>query len=159
MHNYLTGQAEKIGMNFNKAFVLGNLTRDPELKSLPSGMPVANFGVASNRVWKDKSGQQQKEAEFHNVVVFGRLAEIAGQYLKKGQLVFVEGRIKTRNWQDQSGHKNYRTEIIGENFQMGPKSSGSGNSFAGRAEESGPSEIPEINLDDEEEIKSGEIPF
>ncbi len=147
-------------MNFNKIFILGNLTRDPELKSLPSGAPVANFGVATNRMWTDKEGQKQKEAEFHNVVAFGRLAEIAGQYLKKGGLIFVEGRIKTRNWEDQAGAKHYRTEIIAESFQMGPKSQASAGFSApeSRDREAAVAEIPEINLDDEE-IKSEEIPF
>lgn len=155
-------------MNFNKAFILGNLTRDPELRVTPSGREVANFGVATNRVWTDKDGQKQSEVEFHNVVVFGKLAQIANRYLTKGRLVFIEGRIRTRSWQDQNGQKRTRTEIIAENFQMGPrygvKEEDQGET---RVEESkSPNlsdnlpkeveEIEEINLDDEGEEK---MPF
>src|SRR3989344_5096250 len=111
-------------MNFNKAFLIGNLTRDPELRTLPSGQPVVNFGVATNRMWKNKEGQPQQQAEFHNIVLFGRLAEIAKQYLKKGSLVMVEGRIQTRSWEGQDGQKKYRTEIIGESLQLGPRNAG-----------------------------------
>src|SRR3989344_5988285 len=98
-------------MNFNKAFLIGNLTRDPELRTLPTGQPVVNFGVATNRMWKGKDGSQQKQAEFHNIVMFGRLAEIAKQYLQKGAMVMIEGRIQTRTWDGLDGKKNYKTEI------------------------------------------------
>ena len=108
-------------MNLNKAFILGNLTRDPELRQTPTGKSVASFGVATNRIWSDPSGNKQTQAEFHNVVVWGRLAEIASEYLAKGRLVFIEGRITTRSWQDQQGQKKYRTEIIAENMQLGPR--------------------------------------
>ena len=84
-------------MNLNKAFIIGNLTRDPEMRTLPSGTPVVSFGVATNRVWKDASGEKKEETQFHNIVIFGRQAEIAQQYLKKGSMVFIEGRIQTRN--------------------------------------------------------------
>lgn len=147
-------------MNLNKVFILGNLTRDPELRSTPSGQEVATFGVATNRVWTDKSGQKQTEVEYHNVVVFGRLAQIASQYLSKGRLILVEGRIKTRSWEDQNGQKRTRTEIIAENFQMGPRGAvkespaqeevGQGEEIAKEIEE-----IEEVNLDEEEE----EMPF
>jgi len=109
-------------MNLNKAFVLGNLTRDPEAKNLPSGQLVANFGLATNRIWKDRNtGQQQKQVEFHNIVTFGKLAEIAQQYLKRGSMILIEGRIQTRSWEGQDGVKKYRTEIIAEALQLGPK--------------------------------------
>src|SRR3990167_8293286 len=108
-------------MNLNKVFVLGNLTRDPELRQTPSGQNVATIGVATNRMWTDKGGNKQTQVEFHNVVLWGRLAEIANQYLSKGRLVFVEGRLTTRSWQDQQGQKKYRTEIIAENMQLGPR--------------------------------------
>src|SRR3989344_6005054 len=108
-------------MNLNKAFVLGNLTRDPELRQTPTGQSVATFGVATNRMWTDHAGNKQTQTEFHNVVVWGRLAEIASQYLGKGRLVLIEGRITTRSWQDQQGQKKYRTEIIAENMQLGPR--------------------------------------
>jgi len=109
-------------MNFNKAIVLGNLTRDPESRTLPSGQPVANFGIATNRVYKDQTGNKQQTAEFHNIVVFGKLADICSRYLTKGQIVLIEGRIQTRSWQGQDGVKKYRTEIVAENMQMGPRS-------------------------------------
>ena len=89
-------------MNLNKVFLIGRLTRDPEMKMLPSGQAVSNFGLATSRYFNDKSGQRQQETEFHNIVVFGRLAEIASQYLRKGSLVFLEGRIRTRSWEDSS---------------------------------------------------------
>jgi len=108
-------------MNFNRIFILGNLTRDPELRQTPTGQSVATFGVATNRIWIDKDGNKQQEVEYHNVVAFGKLAQIAAQYLTKGRLIFVEGRIKTRTWEDASGQKRTRTEIIAINFQMGPK--------------------------------------
>ena len=111
-------------MNLNKAFILGNLTRDPEAKTLPSGQTVANFGMATNRVFYDKNKQKQEQVEFHNIVTFGKTAEIARQYLKKGSMVLIEGRIQTRDWQDSSGNKHYRTEIIAENLQLGPRTTG-----------------------------------
>ncbi len=109
-------------MNLNKVFILGNLTRDPEKRNLPSGQLVVSFGVATNRFFTPQGGEKQQETEFHNVVLFGRLAEIASQYLSKGSLVLIEGRLRTRNWQDASGNKHYRTEIIAERMQLGPKS-------------------------------------
>ncbi len=148
-------------MNFNKVFILGNLTRDPELRSTASGQEVATFGVATNRIWKDRNGQKQTEVEFHNIVAFGRLAQIASQYLTKGKLIFVEGRIKTRTWEDQNGQKRSKTEIIAENFQMGPMGSG-GSRVANQQNESDQElpkeieEIEEINLDDDSEE---EMPF
>lgn len=114
-------------MNLNKAFVLGRLTRDPESRSTPSGQQVCNFSIATSRVWNDQNThQRQEKTEFHNIVTWGRLAEIAGQYLTKGALVLVEGRIETRSWDDQTGQKKYRTEIIAENMQMGPRTQGTG---------------------------------
>lgn len=108
-------------MNFNQAIILGNVTKDIELKTLPSGQPVVNFGVATNRFYTDKAGQKQQNVEFHNVVAFGKLAEICSRYLNKGKLVLVEGRLQTRSWQAQDGSKRYRTEIIMENMQLGPR--------------------------------------
>lgn len=110
-------------MNLNKAFIIGNLTRDPETRTLPSGHPVASFGMATNSFYT-KDGQRQQQAEFHNVVLFGRLAEIAKQYLTKGSLAMIEGRIQTRSWQGQDGQKKWRTEIVGERLQLGPRGSG-----------------------------------
>lgn len=112
-------------MYLNKTFLFGNLTRDPEMKSLPNGNKVTSFGLATNRVYKDASGAKQEQVEFHNIVVFGRQAETSAQYLKKGQGVLIEGRIQTRSWDDKtSGEKKYRTEIIADAVQFGPKSGG-----------------------------------
>jgi len=163
-------------MYINKAFIFGNLTRDPEMRALPSGAQVASFAVATNRVWKDKTGVQQKSVDFHNVVVFGRQAEIAAQYLKKGKSVFVEGRIQTRSWDDKtSGQKKYRTEIVAERFQFGPR--GSEGNFVQPAEAGQPVDSAvgkEVKKKDksgeeeesgnaiqypEEEINADDIPF
>lgn len=103
----------------NKVILVGNLGRDPELRSTPSGQQVASFSLATNRKWKDRDGNRQEQTEWHNIVCWGRQAEIAGQYLTKGRQIFVEGRIQTQSWEDrQSGEKKYRTEIVCENFQM-----------------------------------------
>ncbi|MBU2578661.1 single-stranded DNA-binding protein [Patescibacteria group bacterium] len=108
-------------MNLNKSFVLGNLTQTPEKKALPSGLPVTSFGVATNRFYTDQNQEKKQDTEFHNIVLFGRSAEIACQYLQKGSLVLIEGRLRTRNWQDSAGVKHYKTEIIGEKMQLGPR--------------------------------------
>ena len=152
-------------MNLNKAFIMGNLTRDPELRQTPSGQAVCSFGVATNRFYTDKTGQKQKQAEFHNVVAWGKQAEIVNQYLKKGSLIFVEGRIQTRNWQDPQGAKHYRTEVIAERVQLGPRLQGGGSTApaqesAPRAETMKEDETPIIELPTEEdEIDVKEIPF
>ena len=99
-------------MNLNKVLLMGNLTRDPELKTLPSGSSVASFGIATNRVWKNQQGERQEEVQFHNIVVFGKQAETASQYLKKGASAFIEGRLQTRNWDAQDGTKKSKTEIV-----------------------------------------------
>jgi len=105
-------------MDLNKAQLIGRLTRDPEQKSIPSGDIVTTFSVATGFTWKDKAGQKQEKTEFHNIVAWRKLAEICGQYLKKGSKVYIEGRLVTRNWEDQSGVKKYRTEIIADNMIM-----------------------------------------
>ncbi len=143
-------------MNLNKVFIIGNLTRDPELKTLPSGTPVASFGVATNRVWKDTSGQKKEEVQFHNIVVFGRQAEVASQYLKKGSSVFIEGRIQTRSWEAADGTKRNKTEIVGERIQLGPRKYGQATQETGskkKEEELETIEYPE------EDINPESIPF
>jgi len=115
-------------MNLNKAFVLGNVTRDPEVRVLPSGQQVTSFSIATNRFYTDNTGQKKQDVEFHNIVCFGKLADISSRYLTKGSLVLIEGRIKTRNWQNATGIKQYRTEIIAEIMQLGPRGAGSQNS-------------------------------
>lgn len=117
----------------NKVFLIGNLGRDPEVRSIPSGQSVATFSLATSRRWKDREGNRQEETEWHNIVCWGRQAEVAGQFLQKGRQIHVEGRIQTRSWDDrQSGEKKYRTEIICDNFQMlGKRDGGGGGGFSG----------------------------
>lgn len=117
-------------MNINKVILYGNLTRDPEIKALPSGMQVATFGIATNRVFKDRTGAKQEQADFHNIVVFGRQAETVAQYLKRGGSAFIEGRIQTRTW-EKDGEKKSRTEIVAERVQFGPKPGGGGSPGGG----------------------------
>lgn len=146
-------------MYLNKAMVIGNLTRDPEIKSLPSGIRVASFSVATNRVWKDKNGVKQESVDYHNIVVFGRQAEIVGQYMKKGSSILVEGRMQTRSWDDASGVKKYRTEVIADRIQFGPRTGGAP-AGVGSAP---PQEDDKKALDTieypEEEINPEDIPF
>jgi single-strand DNA-binding protein len=106
-------------MYLNKVLLYGNLTRDPEIRALPSGQQVANFSLATNRTFTDKEGRKQELVEYHNVVAFGRQAEVIGQYMKKGRPLFIEGRLQTRSW-EADGRKNYRTEIVIDGFQFGP---------------------------------------
>jgi len=108
-------------MNLNKVFVLGRLTRDPEKRSLPSGQSVVSLGMATNRFYNDKSGQRQKKTEFHNITAFGNLAETMSKYLTKGSLALIEGRLQTSSWEDAAKAKHYRTEIIAERLQLGPR--------------------------------------
>jgi len=148
-------------MNLNKIFLIGRLTRDPELKTLPSGDPVANFGFATDNFFTDKSGQKQQQVEFHNIVLFGRLAEIASQYLTKGSLAFLEGRIRTRTWEDSSGNKRYRTEIIGQRLQLGPRNVAK--AAPAQEQKQGAKDIKEENIpiieEGEGEIDVSQIPF
>jgi single-strand DNA-binding protein len=146
-------------MYLNKAIIVGNLTRDPEKKALPSGTVVTSFSIATNRVWM-KDGQKQEMTDYHNIVVFGRQAETSAQYLKKGQNVMIEGRIQTRSWDDADGKKNYRTEIVADRVQFGPKSSGGG---AGVTDAEAPQEAPadsgsQIDYP-EDDINPEDIPF
>ena len=136
-------------MNLNKVFLVGNLTADPELKNLTSGQAVCSFRLATNRVWTDReSGEKKQKAEFHNIVAWGKLATLVSQYLNKGNLVLIEGRLNTRSWEDPSGNKRYRTEIIAENVQFGPKGAGFKSTDAS----------PEKNKEDEVKNKEEEIP-
>ncbi len=107
-----------MAMSLNKVMLIGNLTRDPEARSTPSGQQVTTFSVATNRAWTNQSGEKQERSEFHNIVAWGKLADIAAKYLAKGRRVYVEGRLQTRDWTGQDGVKRYRTEIIVENFIM-----------------------------------------
>ncbi len=172
-------------MYLNKVFLIGNLTRDVTLRNTPSGQPVADFGLATTRIWSDSNGQKRQETDFHNVIVWGKMAELCSQYLSKGRLVFVEGRIRNRTWIDQNGIKRYRTEIIAENIKFGPRRESTESFKASPGlEEIEPLEeaeeiiqpneempdtdesflteeplVPEENLDSENNINLDDIPF
>ncbi len=167
-------------MNVNKVILVGRLTRDPDMRTTPTGQSVATIGMATNNHWTDKSGQKQEKTEFHTVVLWGRLAEIAGQYLTKGQECFVEGRLQSRNYTDKAGQERKTTEIIGETMQLGSRAQAGGGQGNGgyqsspsasrpaatpqrpAAQSSAPmmeEEIPTINLDDEKEIRIEDVPF
>lgn len=118
-------------MNLNKVFLFGNLTRDPELRQTPNGQAVCTFGIATNRSFNNAAGQRQDQVEFHNVVAWGRQAELIAQYMKKGSSMLIEGRLQTRSWDDQQGAKHTRTEIVIEEFQFGPRPAGSGGGMGG----------------------------
>ncbi|HEX5774848.1 MAG TPA: single-stranded DNA-binding protein [Candidatus Paceibacterota bacterium] len=146
-------------MYLNKVFLYGNLTRDPEVKALPSGQSVASFGLATNRTFTNKEGVKQEQTEFHNIVAFGRTAEVMGQYLKKGRGVFVEGRLQTRSWESE-GKKNYRTEIVVDNFQFGPSAGGPGGGSRDESSQTGPADASGDAIQyPDEEINPEDIPF
>ncbi len=150
-------------MYLNKAMVYGNLTRDPEVKSLPSGIQVCSFSLATNRVYNDRDGKKQEQTDYHNIVAFGKLADIMGKFLKKGRPVYVEGRMSTRSW-DKDGQKQYRTEIIADNFQFGAVAGGNDGGGApandskgsSNSDDSQKSALPDYP---EEEINPEDIPF
>jgi single-strand DNA-binding protein len=164
-------------MNVNKVILVGRLTRDPEMRTTPSGQSVATIGMATNNFWTDKSGQKQERTEFHTVVLWGRQAEIASQYLTKGQECFVEGRLQNRSFTGKDGVERKVTEIVGENMQLGSRAQGGGAQGQGGGEyrKAAPTaaaaapmkkdapleeEIPTINLDDDkEEIRIEDVPF
>lgn len=165
-------------MNLNKVLIVGRATAQPELKKTPSGQSVSTFSVATNRVWTDKNGARQEDTEFHNVVVWARQAEIANQFLAKGAMVLVEGRLATRSWQDKNGATHRTTEIVCERFQLGPKAQGASNgAYSGGAKSSFASgaaagsrdnesvsqqvveEMPVIDLDKVDDGGTEEVPF
>lgn len=158
-------------MDLNKVMVIGRLTRDPEVRTTQSGQTVATFSVATNRQWKDQStGEQKSQTEYHNCVAWRRLAEIVGEYLKKGRQVYIEGHLQTRSWEDQSGQKKYRTEIVTDNMIMlGGRNDGGGapagsfqNNQQGSSQsdsQSGGDTPPPPEPDGEETISVEDIPF
>ena len=146
-------------MYLNKVILIGNLTRDPELRSLPSGAKVCSFSIATNRVWKDKSGTRQESVDYHNVVVFGRQAETVAQYMKKGSSILVEGRMQTRSWEDKNtGEKKYRTEVVVDNFQFGADGQGGGGNTAAANDQDSQDGSDSIQYPDEE-VNPEDIPF
>jgi len=149
-------------MNLNKAFVLGRLTQDPETRSLPSGKNVVNFSIATNRVWNDKDGNRQDATEFHNIVLFGRIADVASQYLTKGALCLIVGRIQTRSWEGNDGQKKYRTEIVGDELQLGPRAANSNaptSASSSRPAKKAPKKDTSLDELDENEVDVEDIPF
>jgi len=169
-------------MNVNKAILVGRLTRDPDVRTTQSGQTVTNFGLATSHTWSDKTGQRQEKTEFHNIVLWGRLAEVAGQYLAKGSEAYIEGRLQSRTYTAKDGTERRITEIVAENMQLGARPQGGGGredgGYAPRPAQSRPAsrpvasrpasrpttpveeEIPTINLDDEkEEVNIEDVPF
>lgn len=145
-------------MNLNKVILVGRLTNDPQLRNTPSGVSVCSFGLATNRVWNDRtSGERKKTTEFHNIVLWRKLAEIASQYLNKGSLVLIEGRLQTRTWNDSSGNRKQRTEIVGEAIQLAPKAIG--REATPDTSQKASEEIPIIEENDQGQINVEEIPF
>ncbi|MES2007064.1 MAG: single-stranded DNA-binding protein [Patescibacteria group bacterium] len=147
-------------MYLNKVLLYGNLTRDPELKALPSGAQVCSFSIATNRVYKKQDGSKQEDVEFHNITVFGTQANVAAQYLKKGRPLFVEGRLHTRSW-DKDGVKQYRTEIICERFQFGASGPGAAGGSSAASSESFAAKAPKEDAIEypQEDINPDDIPF
>jgi len=168
-------------MNVNKAIIVGRLTRDPEVRATATGQNVTSLSLATNHTWADKSGQKQEKSEFHNVVLWGRLAEIAGQYLTKGQECYIEGRMQSRTYTDKAGIERKTTEIVADNMQLGARPQGQGSGGYAPRQNAAPraaaaagvgaaagaavplpreEEIPTINLDDEkEDIRIEDVPF
>ncbi len=139
-------------MNYNKVILVGRLVADPEIRTTPSGQSVCNIRIATNRVWTDQQGEKQEATEYHDVVLWQKLAETASRFLTKGSLVLIEGRLQTRSWQDQTGTKRYRTEIIAESMQLGPRSALSSQSLESEEKE-------QFNPEPEEEIDIRDIPL
>lgn len=151
--------------SLNKVQLIGNLTADAEVKQTPSGQKVANFSIATNRTWKDNAGVKQEQVEYHNIVAWGFLADLAEQYFKKGGKLYTEGRLQTRSWEDQSGQKKYRTEIVAENAIMlsGKASGGDEGGYMTPAKEAPaevtPAKTRKTTKKQEEEIHVEDIPF
>ena len=148
-------------MNLNKAFIAGRLTADPQLRQTTGGQAVASFSLATNRVWTDKAGAKQEAVEYHNIVVWGRQAEIVSKFLTKGALALVEGRLQTRDWEGKDGAKRKTTEIVAERVQFGPRAGGaSGVPRAASPSATAPAASPELpTIEIEDEIKSEDLPF
>lgn len=155
--------------SLNRATIIGNLTRDPEVRQIPSGQSVCTFGVATNRSWTDASGAKQEATEFHNVVAWGKLAEICGQYLAKGRKVYIEGRLQTREWEGQDSVKRYRTEIVTENMIILDRAGAGGSAGASAGFASRPASSafvppqspaqPDRAPNPDDEIRVEDIPF
>lgn len=149
-------------MNLNKVMLIGNLTRDPESRNIASGSNVTNFGIATNLVWTDDQGQKQQKVEFHNIVVWRKLAEICDKYLKKGSKIYVEGRLQTSSWDAEDGTKRYKTEIVMENMIMLDNKGDNSNNNSYQQSNQTQNNIPTQNNNNEtkeDEIRVENIPF
>jgi single-strand DNA-binding protein len=159
----ITNNPINMAMSLNKAQLIGNLTRDPEVRQIPGGQTVATFGIATNFNWTDSAGVKQSKAEFHNIVAWRKLAEICGQYLKKGAKVYIEGRIQTREWEGEDGTKRYRTEILADNMIMLDGRKGDAAAGFGGAREAAGIKEPEAQGDQvpvpEGDVKIDDLPF
>jgi single-strand DNA-binding protein len=143
-------------MNLNKVILVGRLATDPEIRATPTGQSVCSFRLATNRVWVDRgNNQRQEKTEYHNIILWGKLAEIASRFLTKGSLALIEGRIETRSWQDSSGNRRFKTDVIAERMQLGPRAAGK----VIPSEKTSKEEIPVIEEEPDEEIDVKEIPF
>ena len=145
-------------MSLNRAMIIGNLTRDPEVKKTPNGQTVASFGVATNSTWTDAAGTKQERAEFHNIVAWGKLADICGQYLNKGRKIYIEGRIQTRDWEGTDGQKRNRTEIVAETMIMLDRGTGAPGAVGQKATATAAASM-QAEIGSENEIKVEDIPF
>lgn len=179
IYSILCFQLFKFYMNLNKVMLIGRVTRDPEMRTTQGGQSVTTLSIATNRVYTDKNGQKQEQAEFHNIVFWGKLAEIVSQYVQKGQVIYVDGRLQTRVYTAQDGTERRITEVVAENMQLGPRSGGigggasyssssarstgadvvNGTSVGSVTSSKNDSEIPVINLEDDKDIKLEEVPF
>jgi len=151
-------------MNLNRAMLIGNLTRDPEVRKTPSGQSVANFSIATNRIWTGNDGQKQTAVDYHNIVAWGKLADICAQYLRKGKKIYAEGRLQTRDWEGQDGVKRSRTEIVLENMIMLDGAKGDGGSYQRPQPANNEPTLEPINdqpqaRNNDDEIKVEDIPF
>ena len=158
-----TNKTIRIKMNLNKVLIVGRVTADVQLRTTPGGQSVTTLGIATNRTWTDKNNQKQEEVEFHNVVIWGRQAEVASQYVVKGAMLLIEGRLRTRVWTDKTGQQRRTTEILSERMQLGPRPQGAtaparGGTAAKHTTPAENGELPTINLEDEE-VKPEDIPF
>lgn len=148
--------------SLNKVQLIGNVTIEPEVKQTPNGQFVANFNLATNRTWKDASGTKQEQSEFHSIVVWGKLAEIVQQYVQKGKKIYIEGRLQTRSWEDQTWAKKYKTEILAENVILLGAPGGRDMDFGGNSnmdDEISPAKSRKSSPKQEEEISIEDIPF
>jgi single-strand DNA-binding protein len=151
-------------MDLNRATIIGNVTRDPEVRTTTTGQSVASFGVATNMVWTDAQGQKQQRAEFHNIVAWGKLADICKQYLSKGKKIYIEGRLQTREWETPDAQKRTRTEIVAENMIMldrgGAPSQGGSSMNSGPSYQAMPASAPAVDKGvGDQEIRIEDIPF